>query len=289
MSSSGLGATAAHPRPSVGIIGGSGLCTFPELSLLHRVRPVTQYGAPSDDILIGECGGRVIAFLPRHGEGHTIPPHKVPYKANLAALKELGVRHVVGTCIVGSLKREIPPGSMIVLDQFVNLTWGRDDYFDADRQFVHLPMARPYCETLRRVACEVASGMGLRPLPQGTVAVIQGPRFSTIAESQWLAANGWDVVNMTQYPECSLARELGLCYAAVAWVTDYDVGVSETAVLQDPDHIEDVVRIFRENVRKTRAFLLAFVEKTADGLACTCASHIAQPYFSRDSAMPPTR
>lgn len=223
------------------------------------------------------------------GRGHTIPPHKVPYKANLAALKELGVCHVVGTSIVGSLKREIPPGSMIVLDQFVNLTWGRDDYFDVDRQFVHLPMARPYCETLRRVACEVASGIGLRPLPRGTVAVIQGPRFSTIAESQWLAANGWDVVNMTQYPECSLARELGLCYAAVAWVTDYDVGISETAVLQDPDRVEDVLQIFRENTQKTRSFLVAFVEKMADGFACTCASHVSQPYFSRDLSPLPTQ
>lgn len=289
MSSSGLGGNAVHPRPSVGIIGGSGLCTFPELSILHRVRLATRYGAPSDDILIGKCSGHVVAFLPRHGEGHTIPPHRVPYKANLAALKELGVRAVIGTCIVGSLKREIPPGSVIVPDQFVNLTWGRDDYFDVDRQFVHLPMAQPYCETLRRVAYEVADGMGLKPLSRGTVAVIQGPRFSTIAESQWLAANGWDVVNMTQYPECYFSRELGLCYAAVAWVTDYDVGISDTAVLQNPDHLEQVLGIFRENVRKTKAFLLAFVEKAADRLGCTCASRIAHPYFSRDSALPPTR
>lgn len=281
MSSSGLGETVVRPRPSVGIIGGSGLCTFPELSILHRVRPATQYGAPSDDILIGECSGHVIAFLPRHGEGHTIPPHRIPYKANLAALKELGTRSVIGTCIVGSLKRDIPPGSMVVLDQFVNLTWGRDDYFDIDRQFVHLPMARPYCETLRHVAVDVATGIGLRPIPRGTVAVIQGPRFSTIAESRWLAANGWDVVNMTQYPECYLARELGLCYAAVAWVTDYDVGVSETAVLQDPDHVEGILRTFRENVRQARAFLLAFVEKVAEEWACSCASLISQPYFSK--------
>lgn len=288
MNSSGPGVTGVRPRPSVGIIGGSGLCTFPELSVQHRVQPATPYGVPSDDILIGECGGRVIAFLPRHGEGHTLPPHKVPYKANLAALKEVGVSFVLGTCIVGSLKREIPPGSMIIPDQFVNLTWGRDDYFDVDRQLVHLPMARPYCETLRRACCEVADEMGSQSITRGTVAVIQGPRFSTIAESQWLAANGWDVVNMTQYPECYFARELGLCYAAVAWVTDYDVGVSETTVLQDPDHVEEVLRIFRENVRKAKEFILAFVEKAADRLECTCASRIAYPYFSRDSTIPPT-
>jgi len=280
MSSSGLDTTgSALRKPKLGIIGGSGMCSFPELKVVSTVRPETKYGFPSDDISICELDGELVAFLPRHGSKHTIVPHKVPYKANLAALKSLGVEYVIGTCIVGSLKKEIAPGSIILPDQFVNLTWGRDDYSEVDGcSFIHLPMGEPYCKHLREKIIGVASEISLPVITQGTVAVIQGPRFSTKAESQWLSANGWDIVNMTQYPECYLARELGLCYSAIAAVTDFDVGLQESLVI-DPRHMSAVLEIFKDDIQKTRSLLLAFINKSMPKLSCKCASSVVKAYY----------
>lgn len=255
------------------------MCSFPELNVVSIVRPETKYGFPSDNISICELGGELVAFLPRHGSKHTIVPHKVPYKANLAALKDLGVEYVIGTCIVGSLKKEIAPGSIVLPDQFVNLTWGRDDYSEADGgSFIHLPMGEPYCRHLRKKIIEVANETLLPVIPQATVAVVQGPRFSTSAESRWFSANGWDIVNMTQYPECCLARELGLCYSAIAAVTDYDVGLHESLVI-DPRHMDAVIEIFKGNIQKTKSLLLAFISKSAHKLSCGCASAVLKVYY----------
>ncbi|MBI2086561.1 MAG: MTAP family purine nucleoside phosphorylase [Candidatus Zambryskibacteria bacterium] len=268
-------------KPKLGIIGGSGMCSFPELKVISRLRPETKYGQPSDEIAICEYAGQLVAFLPRHGEKHTLAPHKVPYKANLAAFKELGVEYVLATCIVGSLKKEIVPGSLVIPDQFVNLTWGRDNLLEADGgSFIHLPMGEPYCNHLRGQVMEVASTLKTVVVPQGTVAVIQGPRFSTKAESLWLSANGWDIINMTQYPECYFARELGLCYAAIATVTDYDVGLQESLVI-DPRQMGKVLEIFRGNVQKTKDFLLAFIREQVPGLSCRCASTVLKAYYER--------
>ncbi|MDO8603979.1 MAG: MTAP family purine nucleoside phosphorylase [bacterium] len=265
-------------KPKLGIIGGSGMCSFPELTVVSRIRPETKYGLPSDYISICEYGDQLIAFLPRHGSKHTLAPHKVPYKANLAALKEIGVEYVIGTCIVGSLKKEITPGSLVLLDQFVNLTWGRDDSVEADGTFVHLPMGEPYCKHIRLKVLDVAKASGIDIIPQGTTAVIQGPRFSTVAESRWLSSNGWDVVNMTQYPECYFARELGLCYSAIAAVTDYDVGLQESLVM-DPCHMDAVLEVFRSDIQKTKILLLAFIEQESRKLSCKCASVILKAYY----------
>ncbi len=280
MSSSGLDTTvSALRKPKLGIIGGSGMCSFPELKVISTVRPETKYGFPSDNISICELGDKLVAFLPRHGSRHTIVPHKVPYKANLVALKDLGVEYVIGTCIVGSLKKEVTPGSIVLPDQFVNLTWGRDDYSEADGgSFVHLPMGEPYCKHLHEKIIEVAGEISLTVIPQGTVAVIQGPRFSTKAESQWLSSNGWDVVNMTQYPECYLAKELGLCYSAIAAVTDYDVGLQESLVI-GPGHMSVILEIFRDDIKKTRSLLLAFINKPVSQLSCRCASLVLETYY----------
>ncbi len=284
MNLSGLGMTASSLKePKLGIIGGSGMCSFPELKVLSKLRPETKYGLPSDDISICEYGGQLVAFLPRHGSGHQLAPHKVPYKANLAALKEIGVEYVIGTCIVGSLKKEIAPGSIVLLDQFVNLTWGRDDSSQADGgSFIHLPMGEPYCGHLRQKILEIAGKKNTTIVPKGTVAVIQGPRFSTAAESKWLSANGWDVVNMTQYPECYFARELGLCYAAIAAVTDYDVGLQENLTIS-AGNMDAVLEIFRANIQKTKSFLLNFVESSVPELSCKCANIVIKTYYESSS------
>lgn len=277
MSSSGLD---TKDMPRLGIIGGSDLCTFPELGEVYRVRPDTKYGPPSDDIIIGRMAGQAIAFLPRHGDRHHLPPHHIPYLANLTALKEVGVECVIATCIVGSLKREIPPGSLVTPDQFVNLTWGRDDIFKSSGSFMHLPMGEPYCDTLRRLIAKTAEDIGETIIPEGTVAVIQGPRFSTRAESQWLSSNGWDLVNMTQYPECYFAKELGLCYASIAAVTDYDVGLQESLII-DPSNMEPVLKVFRDNIERTKTLLLALAESCRPDVVCGCANSIIRTYYEQ--------
>ncbi len=185
----------------------------------------------------------------------------------------------MGTCIVGSLKKEVIPGNLVIPDQFVNLTWGRDDLLEADGgSFIHLPMGEPYCNHLREQVIDVASTLKTTIVPRGTVAVIQGPRFSTKAESLWLSANGWDIVNMTQYPECYFARELGLCYATIAAVTDYDVGLQENLTM-DPRNMNVILGIFKSNVHKTKDLLLAFIQDVGPSLSCKCASAIIKAYY----------
>jgi 5'-methylthioadenosine phosphorylase len=223
---------------------------------------------------------KIIAFLPRHGARHSIPPHRIPYKANLVALKKIGIRHVIATCITGSLSRNIRPGDFVVLDQFVNLTWGRDDYFDIDRNLIHLPMNKPYCKSLRKVAYKCAKRLGIRVHDRGTVLVIQGPHFSTEAESKWFSRQGWDVVNMTQYPECYFAREMGLCYTAIAMVTDYDVGIKSNVQI-NIGGIGKVIRIFDRNVEKVKKLLFKIIEELPSEINCDCSKNLADEYYKR--------
>lgn len=265
--------------PKLAIIGGSGMCTFPELTRISSVRPNTKYGLTSDEISLCEFNGQPVAFLPRHGSEHTLAPHVIPYKANILALKEIGVERIIATCIVGSLKKQIPPGSFVLPDQFVNLTYGRDDYSGPDNgSFIHLPMADPYCSQLRRLITNVAQDVLLPLIPNSTVAVIQGPRFNTRAESQWQSAQGWDIVNMTQYPECYFARELGLCYATVASVTDYDVGLQEELVM-DHAHRSQILEIFQGNIQKTKLLLMSILSSPSHQVTCSCAAEILKCYY----------
>lgn len=283
MSSSGIPTELAPERPRIAIIGGSGMCSFPELSEVYRVRPMTKYGLPSDDIRVCRYAGQLVAFLPRHGEHHSIAPHKVPYKANLAALRDLGVETVVATCIAGSLREEIPPGSFVIPDQFVNMTWGRDDYVEADEgKFIHLPMAEPYCAKTRQMIVRAMHVSAVVPVEKATVVVIQGPRFSTRAESQTFIRNGWDIVNMTQYPECYFARELGLCYGSFAAITDYDVGVA-SCLSMSPGHMGEVIKIFHENIKKTKQILQRlFDQMNVDPLQCGCSREIVRTYYAEE-------
>lgn len=247
--------------------------------MTRKLVSTTPYGDPSSPVLVGEYGGVEIAFIPRHGPAHTIPPHRVPYKANLAALRSLGVRHVVATSVAGSLRSEIEPGSFVIPDQFINLTWGRDDSFDHDQALVHLPMAQPYCKTLSCALVRGLQDMGIPHRAKGTVVVIQGPRFSTIAESKMYATWGGDIVNMTQYPECYFARELGLCYATLASVTDYDVGVTSPVVMK-MEAFDKVLPIFRRNTQITYEVLGSVLANRAQYSACECADMEVRPYYA---------
>jgi 5'-methylthioadenosine phosphorylase len=204
--------------PTLAVIGGSGFYSF--LDEPREVEVDTPYGAPSAPLALGSVGGREVAFLPRHGAGHAFPPHRINYRANLWALASLGVRQVLAPCAVGGLQETTPPGALVVPDQLVDRTSGRVQTF-VESGAAHAPFADPYCPTLRSALLDAAPGA----VDGGTMVVIEGPRFSTRAESRSYAAQGWSLVNMTGHPEAVLARELGLCYATVALVTDLDAGV----------------------------------------------------------------
>lgn len=202
----------------IGVIGGSGFYSF--LSDAQPFEVETPFGPPSELPVVGTLNGREVAFIPRHGADHRFPPHRVNYRANLWALRELGVRQVLGPCAVGSLKPELVPGTFVVPDQYVDRTWGRAHTVYDEAPVVHTSAADPYCPNGR--ATVIATG---NVVPEGTMVVINGPRFSTRAESQWHAAQGWSVVGMTGAPEASIARELALCYTSIAVVTDHDAGI----------------------------------------------------------------
>ena len=257
------------PRAKIGVFGGSGFYQF--FGKAKRVVIRTPYGRPSAPVTISEIGGKDVAFLPRHGVHHQYPPHAVPYRANLRAFKALGVERVVAPNAVGSLKPEIQRGDLVFCDQFVNLTSGRRDTFYDGPETTHVSMAEPYCPQMRSVAAEAAEALGVRYHRAGTVVVIQGPRFSTKAESRFFSRQGWDVINMTQYPEVALARELEMCYLNISLVTDYDAGLEGQKGVEPVSH-EEVIRVFNQNLEKLRALIAEVVKRMPEERTCPCGS-----------------
>jgi 5'-methylthioadenosine phosphorylase len=263
-------------QADIGIFGGSGFYEF--LDAVEEFSPKTPFGPPSAPLAVGEIAGRRVAFLPRHGRRHEFAPAAVPARANLWTMRMLGVRQVIGPCAAGSLSADIHPGDFVVLDQLVDRTWGRPDTYYDRGDAHHVAFADPYCPVVAAHATAVAARMGVRVHPTGTVVVIPGPRFATRAESRWYRAQGWDVINMTQYPEAYLARELGMHYAGIALVTDYDTGVED-----DPNNIapvsqEQVFAFFEENVHRVRELLVQLVPDLPDSLSsafsCSCAEAV---------------
>ncbi len=251
----------------IGIIGGSGFYSF--FTEAERVEVTTPFGAASAPLTLGEVAGRRVAFLPRHGEHHQIPPHRVNYRANLWALRSVGVRQVLAPAAVGALQPHLGPGAFVVPDQVVDRTWGREHTVYGDiGPVVHVAFADPYCPTGR--AALLASASEQAPLVDGgTLVVINGPRFSTRAESRWHAAAGWSVVGMTGMPEAAIARELALCYSTVCAVTDADAGLEGEAGVTHTD----VLKVFADNVERLKALLLRTVAALPDAAAsadCPC-------------------
>jgi 5'-methylthioadenosine phosphorylase len=268
------------PAADVGVFGGSGFYSF--LESADEVEIDTPFGAPSDPITLGTVAGKRVAFIPRHGRDHRHMPSAGPARANLWALRSLGVTTVIGPCAAGSLKSTVHPGDFVVLDQLVDRTWGRPDTFYDAGQRHHVSFADPYCPVLARAAVDAGRRVGVAVHERGTVVVIQGPRFSSRAESAWFRAQGWEVVNMTQYPEAYLARELGMHYAGIALITDYDTGVEHdpdvAAVTQD-----HVFAFFEENLHRMRGLLLDLIEQLPtemSGCACRTAIGPLAPYES---------
>jgi 5'-methylthioadenosine phosphorylase len=245
---------ATLPTAEVGVFGGSGFSRF--LDDVEEVEVETPYGKPSAPLVIGDVGGQAVAFLPRHGRAHELPPHRIPYRANVWAMRELGVRRIIGPCASGALRADLALGEFVVCDQFFDRTSARDATFYDGPETTHVSAADPYCPELRALLVETAGQLGIPARDRGTVAVVQGPRFSTRAESKWLG-QFCDVINMTAYPEGHLARELELCYANVSMVTDHDVGVDGA----EPVATETVVRVFRENNERLRELLFAVIPR----------------------------
>lgn len=257
------------PEAEIGVFGGSGF--YELLQGAEAIVVETPYGPPSDLVTIGEVAGRRVAFLPRHGRRHQYPPHMINYRANVGAMHALGVRRILGPCAAGSLLPSVRPGDFVVCDQYVDRTTGRRDSFYDGPATTHVSMAEPYCPTLRAVVTEAARQMDLPMHDRGTVVVIQGPRFSTRAESRWFRSQRWEVINMTQYPECVLARELEICYVNISLITDYDVGVEG-----DPDvtpvTAAEVVRMFGANLNRLRELILRAVPAIPVERTCLCAT-----------------
>jgi len=245
-------------QADIGIFGGSGFYEF--LDDAEEIVLSTPFGPPSAPYTVGEIAGRRIAFLPRHGRAHEFSPAVVPARANLWGMRMLGVRQVIGPCAAGSLSAHVHPGDFVVLDQLVDRTWGRaDTYYDAGDAH-HVSFADPYCPTVARHAVEAGERAGVHMHPTGTVVVIPGPRFSTREESRWYRAQGWQVINMTQYPEAYLARELGMHYAGIALVTDYDTGVGDDPNVE-PVTQAQVFEFFEANLHRVRALLVEMIPK----------------------------
>jgi 5'-methylthioadenosine phosphorylase len=246
----------ARPHAEIGVFGGSGFYKFLEGVTEHVVD--TPYGPTSDAFAIGEVEGRRVAFLPRHGRRHQYPPHKIPFRANLWAMKELGVANIIGPCAAGSLQAEVAPGHFVVCDQIVDRTSGRPHTFYDGPVTTHVSFADPYDPVLRELAVKKATELGITAHDAGTMVVVEGPRFSTRAESRWFSQMGWQVINMTGYPEALLARELEMGYANVSLITDYDVGIEGTAGIEPVSHAE-VVKVFEANNAKLRNLLFAMI------------------------------
>ena len=247
----------------IGVFGGSGF--YDLLAGAEDVKVDTPYGAPAAPYTVGKIGDTEVAFLPRHGRDHQYPAHRVPFRANVWGMRELGATAIVGPCAVGSVDLAMEPGHFVVCDQLVDRTHSRDGTFFDGPETVHLSFADPYCDVLRGHALDVLASVGATTHDGGTVVVIPGPRFSTRAESRFYAAQGWHLLNMTQAPEVQLCRELDLCYVNISVVTDYDVGVEGT---HEPVTHDEVLRQFEHSLSTLRDAVAALVPLAA-GAACT--------------------
>ena len=242
-------------KPVIGVIGGSGIYDIEGLSNTRWVRVSSPFGEPSDELLFGDLEGQPLVFLPRHGRGHKLPPNGVNYRANVDALKRSGVTDILSLSAVGSFREELPPGTFVLVDQFIDRTIQRERSFFAPGLVAHVSMAHPVCSRLTGALAAAAKSVNVAAVLGGTYLAMEGPQFSTLAESELYRTWGCDVIGMTNMPEAKLAREAEICYATVAMVTDYDCW--------HPDHddvqVSDIIRVFTENADRARSLVRAVV------------------------------
>lgn len=273
-------------EPLLAVIGGSGLYDLPGLTDTRWVAVDTPWGAPSDEIFLGRLGQARLAFLPRHGRGHRIPPSEVNYRANIAALKSLGATDVLSLSAVGGLRADLPPGTFVVVDQFIDRTFSREKSFFGTGMVAHVSMAHPVCPRLGDHVQAALAGQGVPHVRGGTYVVMEGPQFSTLAESQLY--RGWNasVIGMTNMPEAKLAREAELCYCSVSMVTDFDCW--------HPGHdavtVDSVIRVLLGNAQTARtlvAGLAGTLAADAQAAACSCRHALDQALITAPEARDP--
>jgi 5'-methylthioadenosine phosphorylase len=261
------------PEPSnrarIGVFGGSGF--YQLLDEVEELTVETPFGEPSGKLAVGRIGDVPVAFLPRHGSQHQFPPHSINYRANVWAMASLGVTRLLGPAASGSLNPRIEPGHFVLCDQFVDRTYGRASTFYDGPHTVHIGTADPYCPELRALTSQVCREQDIVTHERGTVVIIQGPRFSTRAESRWFSGLGWEVINMTQFPEVVLALELEMCYLNISLITDYDVGLEGQEDVE-PVTVEGVIRVFNENNHRVKKVIQELIPRIPTERTCPCAS-----------------
>jgi 5'-methylthioadenosine phosphorylase len=276
--------TAGWVQAEIGIIGGSGLYHLSSLTDVTTVEVSTPYGDPSDTLVLGTLAGRRVAFIPRHGAGHRLAPAEIPARANIYALKKLGVRQVVSVSAVGSLREDVAPGDLLVPDQIVDRTSGlRRSSFFGDGLVVHVPFADPYCDSLRRSLVDAARGATEATVHDGgTYCCMEGPQFSTKAESALHRSWGMDVIGMTAVPEAKLAREAEMCYAGLVLVTDYDCWYPEHGSVT----ADMVSEMMRRNGAAARSTLTRLAETLPPEPKCACQEALANAIITDRAAVP---
>jgi 5'-methylthioadenosine phosphorylase len=252
-------------QADIGIIGGSGVYDPEILENTKEVKVYTPYGAPSEMITLGDLKGKKVAFMPRHGRKHTIPPHSINFRANIWAMKELGVTRIISPSAVGSLRENIRPGEFVIPDQIIDFTKRRLSTFYDGGQVCHVSFADPFCRDLRSVVIESAKTIGVSLHENGTYVCIEGPRFSTRAESRLFRQWGADIIGMTVCPECNLAREAEICYVSVAMVTDYDVWAEK------PVSAIEVAETMDRNIKTVRRLLSDAIQRVPEERTCECS------------------
>jgi len=257
----------------IGIFGGTGIYYSGLLENPQEIDIDTPYGKPSDTITVGIFKGRKIAFLSRHGKKHTIPPHMINFKANIWAFKELGVTRIIAPSAVGSLKEELKPGHFALPTQFLDFTKSRDGSFSEKGKVIHISVADPFCPELQSSIIQVTEKQDLKMHKDCTYVCIEGPRFSTKAESKFYRTTGADIIGMTLVPECQLAREAQMCYASISTVTDYDVWAEK------PVTAKEVLETLSKNIEKTKTILTELIDKIPKTRRCSCAKALEEAEF----------
>lgn len=272
--------------PVLGVIGGSGVYDIEGLENKRWAKVDSPFGAPSDELLFGELGGQRMVFLPRHGRGHRIPPSEINFRANIDALKRAGVTDVVSVSAVGSLRDELTPGTFVIVDQFIDRTFARQKSFFGTGMVAHVSMAHPVCGRLGDHLEEVARQAAVPVVRGGTYLVMEGPQFSSLAESRLYRSWNCDVIGMTNMPEAKLAREAELCYATVAMVTDFDCW--------HPDHdavtVDAIIKVLLSNADKARAVVKALaprVQADHSATSCSCRSALQHALITAPDARDP--
>ncbi len=271
------------PEAKIGVIGGSGLYNIEGMEDIKEVNIDTPFGKPSDSITIGKLGGVGIAFLPRHGKGHRISPSELPARANIYAMKSLGVEHIIAVCSAGSFKKEVAPGHLLIPDQLIDRTRTRISTFFTDGIVGHIPFADPFCLDLSKVLYEAAVEAGAVVHHGGILVVMEGPAFSTRAESRLYRSWGADLIGMTTLPEAKLAREAEICYAVIGCATDYDSWWKSAEAIT----VDVILETMRHNIDMAKSIIKTAVSRIPEKRHCSCPEALATAFVTAPEAIPP--